>query len=217
MTTSVYRLAPFENRLPKVPTSKKGLSNPIDLFVNVYFEKNKVQWKDPVADPLFIRRVYLDVLGLLPTPNEIKEFNEDKNPKKRDRLVKTLLSKDTVYAQHWLTFWNDLLRNDYSGTGYITGGRSSITPWLYESLTKNKSYDSIVHQLISPSEPSAGFIKGIQWRGTINASQRVEMQAAQNVAQVFLGLNLHLHQFFCKPVENLLCPFRYLKCKKQLN
>ncbi len=190
MTTSVYRLAPFEHRLPKVPTSKKGLSNPIDLFVDVYFEKNKVQWKDPVADPLFIRRVYLDVLGLLPTPNEIKAFNEDKNPKKRDRLVKTLLSKDTVYAQHWLTFWNDLLRNDYSGTGYITGGRSSITPWLYESLTKNKSYDSIVHQLISPSEPSAGFIKGIQWRGTINASQRVEMQAAQNVAQVFLGLNL---------------------------
>ena len=190
LTTSVYRLAPFEHRLPKVPQKRNGLTNPIDLFVDRYYEKNKLKWNKKVDDPVFMRRVYLDVLGLLPTPNEISTFTLDKNPRKRDKLIKQLLTKDTIYAQHWLTFWNDLLRNDYSGTGYITGGRSSITPWLYESLTKNKSYDSIVHQLISPSEASAGFIKGIQWRGTINASQRVEMQAAQNVAQVFLGLNL---------------------------
>jgi hypothetical protein len=190
LTTSVYRLAPFEHRLPKVPQKRNGLTNPIDLFVDRYYEKNKLKWNNKVDDPVFMRRVYLDVLGLLPTPNEISTFTLDKNPQKRDKLIKQLLAKDTIYAQHWLTFWNDLLRNDYSGTGYITGGRSSITPWLYESLTKNKSYDSIVHQLISPSEASAGFIKGIQWRGTINASQRVEMQAAQNVAQVFLGLNL---------------------------
>lgn len=190
LTTSVYRLAPFEHRLPEVPNKRNGLTNPIDLFVDRYYENNKLKWKKTVKDPVFIRRVYLDVLGLLPTPAEISAFTQDKNPRKRDKLIKQLLAKDTIYAQHWLTFWNDLLRNDYSGTGYITGGRSSITPWLYESLTKNKSYDSIVHQLISPSEASAGFIKGIQWRGTINASQRVEMQAAQNVAQVFLGLNL---------------------------
>lgn len=190
LNTSIYRLAPFENRLPKVPAARNGLSNPIDLFVDKYYEKNNLKWKEPVDDRLFIRRVYLDVLGLLPTPDELTTFLKSENPRKRDQLIEKLLAKDTIYAQHWLTFWNDLLRNDYTGTGYITGGRSSITPWLYESLTKNKPYDSIVHQLISPSEASAGFIKGIQWRGTINASQRVEMQAAQNVAQVFLGLNL---------------------------
>ena len=70
------------------------------------------------------------------------------------------------------------------------GGRFAITDWLYESLRTNKPYNLFVQQLISPDEKSAGFIKGIQWRGTVNASQRVEMQAAQNVAQVFLGLNL---------------------------
>ena len=45
-------------------------------------------------------------------------------------------------------------------------------------------------ELISPDKRSEGFIRGIEWRGTVNASQRVEMQAAQNISQVFLGLNL---------------------------
>jgi len=83
-----------------------------------------------------------------------------------------------------------VLRNDYSGTGYITGGRFAITDWLYESLKTNKPYDQFVKELISPDKKSEGFIRGIQWRGTVNASQRVEMQAAQNISQVFLGLNL---------------------------
>jgi hypothetical protein len=104
--------------------------------------------------------------------------------------VEELLQRNDDYAQHWLTFWNDALRNDYTGTGYITKGRFSITNWLYESLKTNKGYDVFVRQLISPDTSSAGFIKGIAWRGTVNASQRVEMQAAQNVSQVFLGLNL---------------------------
>jgi hypothetical protein len=47
-----------------------------------------------------------------------------------------------------------------------------------------------VKELVSPDKKSEGFIRGIKWRGTINASQRVEMQAAQNISQVFLGLNL---------------------------
>ena len=38
------------------------------------------------------------------------------------------------YAEHWLTFWNDLLRNDYAGTGYVDGGRKAITGWLYPAL-----------------------------------------------------------------------------------
>jgi hypothetical protein len=105
-------------------------------------------------------------------------------------LVKELLNRNDDYAQHWLSFWNDALRNDYSGTGYITGGRFAITEWLYESLRNNKPYDAFVKELISPDKKSEGFIRGIKWRGTINASQRVEMQAAQNISQVFLGLNM---------------------------
>ena len=187
---SIYRVAALEPRLPTLPNAPAGITNPIDRFVNVYFQQHKVNWKNVVDDRTYQRRVYLDVVGLLPTPEQITAFVADTRVDKRETLVKDLLSRNTDYAQHWLTFWNDALRNDYTGTGYITGGRFDITTWLYTSLKTNKPYDQFVRELISPTKQSAGFIKGIQWRGTINSSQRTEMQAAQNVSQVLLGLNL---------------------------
>ncbi|CAN5267836.1 hypothetical protein BH09BAC4_BH09BAC4_07170 [soil metagenome] len=187
---SIYRVAALEPRLPVLPAATVDITNPIDRLVNVYFHKNKIEWKSVVDDRTYIRRVYLDIIGLLPTPTQMQAFETSDKPDKREALVKTLLSRNNEYAQHWLTFWNDALRNDYSGTGYITGGRYDITKWLYGSLQKNKPYNWFVRELISPNKESAGFIKGIKWRGTINSSQRTEMQAAQNVAQVLLGLNL---------------------------
>ena len=187
---SIYRVADLAPRLPVLPPATVDITNPIDRLVNVYFNKNKIDWKSVVDDRTYLRRVYLDIAGLLPTPQKIQAFEANTQPDKREALVKELLSRNDDYAQHWLTFWNDALRNDYSGTGYITGGRYDITKWLYSSLQKNKPYNWFVRELISPTKASAGFIKGIKWRGTINASQRTEMQAAQNVAQVLLGLNL---------------------------
>lgn len=99
-------------------------------------------------------------------------FVVDNNPSKRELLVKELLDRNDDYAQHWLSFWNDALRNDYTGTGYITGGRFAVTEWLYDALKTNKPYDVFVRELVSPDKKSVGFIKGIQWRGTVNASQR---------------------------------------------
>ena len=187
---SIYRVATLEPRLPILPAATVDINNPIDRLVNVYFHKNKIEWKSVVDDRTYMRRVYLDIIGLLPTPAKIQVFEADTRPDKREALVKELLSRNGDYAQHWITFWNDALRNDYSGTGYITGGRFDITQWLYASLKKNKPYNWFVRELISPTKESSGFIKGIKWRGTINSSQRTEMQAAQNVAQVLLGLNL---------------------------
>ncbi|NBW03798.1 MAG: DUF1549 domain-containing protein, partial [Cytophagia bacterium] len=187
---SLYRVAALEPRMPTLPKATAGLNQPIDLFVNEYFKKNKISWQKSVDDKTYIRRVYLDVTGLLPSPESISDFVKDTKANKREVLVDKLLANNEGYAQHWLTFWNDALRNDYTGTGYITNGRFGITKWLYGSLKTNKPYDTFVKELISPTKESEGFIRGIQWRGTINSSQSTEMQAAQNVSQVFLGLNL---------------------------
>lgn len=187
---SLYRVAALEPRMPVLPKATAGLSQPIDLFVNDYFKKHKITWPRSVDDKTYLRRVYLDVTGLLPSPENISEFLKDTRPNKRELLVDKLLANNEGYAQHWLTFWNDALRNDYTGTGYITNGRFGITKWLYGSLKTNKPYDKFVKELISPTKESEGFIRGIQWRGTINSSQSTEMQAAQNVSQVLLGLNL---------------------------
>ena len=187
---SVYRVAKLEPRLPALPSDGKGFKNPIDQFVNAYFKDKNIAWPEPINDRTYIRRIYLDIVGLLPPPEIVDAFIMDHDPEKRNKMVEELLQRNDDYAQHWLTFWNDVLRNDYSGTGYITGGRFQITEWLYGALLKNKPYNVFVKELISPDKRSEGFIKGIEWRGTVNASQRVEMQAAQNISQVFLGLNL---------------------------
>src|SRR4029077_174570 len=144
----------------------------------------------PLDDAAFARRLFLDVIGLLPPPDELSAFLDDKTPDKRDRLIRRVLDDPRAYTDHWLTFWNDLLRNDYAGTGYIDGGRKAITGWLYASLIDNKPYDRFVRELLNPKPDAEGFIKGIKWRGVVNASQVPELQFSQNVAQVFLGINL---------------------------
>ncbi|HLO81876.1 MAG TPA: DUF1549 domain-containing protein [Chitinophagaceae bacterium] len=187
---SLYRVAAIEPRQPVLPPASGVYTLPIDRFVNQYFTTKKISWPAAVDDRTYIRRVYLDIIGLIPPADSVDVFVADRSPAKRVRLVQTLLARDHDYSQHWLSFWNDLLRNDYTGTGYITGGRFDISNWLYNSLLINKPYDQFVKQLIAPDSLSQGFIRGIQWRGTINSSQSTEMQAAQNVSQVFLGLNL---------------------------
>jgi uncharacterized membrane protein/mono/diheme cytochrome c family protein len=186
----IFRVADLKPRKPALPPATAQLQNPVDLLVNQYFKKNKVSWTNLVNDRIYLRRIYLDIIGVVPSPEELTAFAQDSRPDKRAIWVRQLLNRNDDYALHWLTFWNDALRNDYSGTGYITKGRSNISDWLYNSLLTNKPYNQFVKELLNPDKASEGFIKGIQWRGVVNASQRTEMQAAQNVSQVLLGLNL---------------------------
>lgn len=177
-------------RWPDLPPAAPGWNHPVDRLLRRQLEAEGLAETPVVEDRVFARRVYLDVIGLPPSPRELTLFLADGRADKRPRLVDRLLADRAGYAEHWLSFWNDVLRNDYRGTGYIDGGRQPITLWLYQALLENKSYDRMVAELVNPTPESAGFIKGIVWRGAINASQTPEMQAAQNVSQLFLGVNL---------------------------
>jgi len=179
----------LEPRRPAVPVARHE-SNPVDRFLDVYFQEHHLKPPPPVSDRVFARRVYLDTIGLLPPPGELQAFVASRNRDKRAALVKDLLSRPAPYAQNWLTFWNDLLRNDYKGTGYVDGGREQITQWLYSALMTNMPYDQFVAELVNPNQQSAGFLNGIVWRGVVNASQMPPLQAAQNFSQVFMGVNL---------------------------
>jgi Protein of unknown function (DUF1549)/Protein of unknown function (DUF1553) len=176
-------------RLPDPPAGSK-LSNPVDLLLAAHLQTQGVDPTKSVNDRVFARRVFLDLVGLLPSPAELDAFVRDSAADKRTVLVRRLLSGREDYAVHWLAFWNDLLRNEYRGTGFIDDGRRQITGWLFRSLYENRPYNRFVHELISPVKGSEGFVKGIEWRGVVNASQRRELQAAQTTAQVFLGTNL---------------------------
>ncbi|MDZ4708978.1 MAG: DUF1549 domain-containing protein [Saprospiraceae bacterium] len=189
-TIKLFYEAPLRLIKPELPASKTASDHDIDRFIHPYFKQQRIKWPKPLSDHQFIRKVYLDITGLLPVPSAVDQFIQDTKPNKRNELIQQLLNDDENYALHWMSFWNDLLRNDYSGTGFITGGRKQISNWLYNSLKKDSSYIEIVRSLINPHPGSAGFIQGIQWRGEVNSSQSPEMQAAQNVSQALLGMNL---------------------------
>ncbi len=186
----IFREAEMALTKPSLEDLDKSFQNPIDQWVDSYFTQEGLNWPKTIDDRRFIRKIYLDIVGLLPDATSVEYFVKDPDPQKRDHLIRRLLEEDEDYALHWLSFWNDLLRNDYSGTGFITNGRKQISGWLYQALYENMPYDTFVHQLIDPSAASEGFIQGIKWRGAVNASQSIELQAAQNISQSLLGINL---------------------------
>ena len=198
----IFPEAPLALEKPSLP-EETSEEHPVDKLVFSYFEKNKIKVSGVIDDRTFIRRAYLDVVGLLPSITQVESFINDDSADKREELIDSLLSDVPNYTQNWLSFWNDLLRNDYSGTGFITGGRKQITRWLYKSLMDNKPYNLMVKELMNPTEESIGFIKGIQWRGVVNASQRTEMQAAQNIGQALLGMNVKCASCLNSFVSNL--------------
>jgi len=177
-------------RAPDLLPSRPGLENPVDRIVDAYFTDHGFTWPGVVDDRTYARRVWLDTIGLLPPPGELEAFLADSTAGKRERLVQRLLDDRQGYAEHWLTFWNDLLRNDYRGAGFIDGGRKQITSWLYTALARNLPYDQFVAELLNPGAAAEGFTNGILWRGAVNASMVPPMQAAQGISQVFLGVNL---------------------------
>jgi len=177
-------------RKPAIPEGPGSFVNPIDRFTAAYFQQHGQSFSPVVADVVFARRAYLDTWGMLPTPTQLARFLDDTQPGKRERLVESLLSNRRNYSEHWISFWNDLLRND-EGVVYH-GERQTITTWLLKALDDNLPYNQFVAALLNPEKPDdpRGYLIGVNWRGDVSASQIPPVQAAQNSAQVFMGVNL---------------------------
>jgi hypothetical protein len=174
------------------PVNWTGWTAPLDRFTAAYLRKQGVAQPVTVDSAVFARRAYLDLWGLLPAPDDVRTFAASTEPNKRARLVAHLSNDPNRYAENWISWWNDLLRND-EGVAYISevAGRKSITPWLLDALEKNKPYNQMVSELLNPTVPSDpdGFLIGVNWRGVVSASQTPPLQAAQNAAQIFVGIN----------------------------
>lgn len=172
----------ISNWKPSLALSKPALPDspephPVDKIVFSYFRAKSIAPPAEATPALQVRRAYLDLWGLLPPPGARANLD-------------TLLANRRNYSGHWISFWNDLLRND-EGVVYH-GERKSITPWLRKALEENLPYDLFVQALLNPVDKSDpdGYLTGVNWRGDVSASQIPVMQAAQNSAQVFLGVNL---------------------------
>ena len=186
--------APLALERPAIPdVVRAGWTTPVDRFTAAYLAGTGGPLPELVGDAAFARRAFLDIWGLLPPPDDLRAFVADANADKRRVLIERLLADNDTYAQHWISFWNDVLRND-EGVNYHseTSSRKSISAWLLSALNRNVPYNRFIEQLLNPAAPGDpdGFLVGVNWRGEVSASQTPAMQAAQNSAQVFLGINL---------------------------
>jgi hypothetical protein len=186
--------APLGLTRPAVPSIVwQAWTSPVDRYIAAYFAERGTSESSIVDDARFARRAYFDLWGLLPPPDALATFLKDTSDDKRVRLVRSLLADNQKYAEHWISFWNDLLRNE-DGVSYYseTAARKSISTWLLASLVANLPYDRFVTKLVDPQSPGdpEGFVTGVNWRGETSAAVTPWMQASQNTAQVFLGVNL---------------------------
>lgn len=191
-------LAPLPK--PADPPGEAGV-HPIDRWLADWWAKEKVQPSILCDDATFCRRAYFDLIGLPPTETDMQQFLVDTGSDKRARLIDALLADNPAYAEGWMAWWCDLLRNDEQTS--IDGLRKPITKWLFAALLNNMPYDRMVAELVNPGNDGPdGYLKGINWRGRVNASQRPPVQAAQNVGQVFMATNIKCascHDHFTRP------------------
>ena len=184
---------------PEPPAISAQVPNPIDCFIAERWrqlpEMPRVHRCD---DATFLRRVYLDVIGVIPTYLQTNHFLASAgSQQRREELVDELLARNTEYAAHWTPFWEDALasQNVLSQGGILT--RGNYRDWIVSSFERNRPFDVMVAELIDPTMPGR---KGAQTQDVLgtqfsieyvrNEDHTVTLQTAANIGQVFLGTSM---------------------------
>lgn len=129
-----------------VPDSTPGVAenNPIDRFLNSQLGPDA----DTLAsDTVFLRRVYLDTVGVLPTAAELRTFLADTSANKRSAAIDRLLDDDR-WADHWTSYWQDVLAENPSILKPTLNNTGPFRWWIYDALLENKPMDRFVTELI---------------------------------------------------------------------
>ena len=126
-------------------------NNYIDELVDAKLKQLKFLPSELCTDEEFIRRAYLDVIGILPTVDVVGEFLADDSPDRRSRLIDKLLERPE-YAKFWSLKWGDLLRLTNAQVG--GDGVYKYHRWVERSLDSNMPYDEFARQLLASSGSS---------------------------------------------------------------
>lgn len=184
---------------PELPQVDVPTVNPLDAFIAARWPAETKKQPPPVCDDAtFLRRAYLDTIGVIPTTTEANKFLAGgANQAKREKLVDVLLARNADYAAHWTAFWEDALasQNVLATGGILT--RGNYRDWLLASFEANRPYDVMVAELIDPTMPRRQGAKTEDVLGSRHAIEYVRnedltvtLQTAANVGQVFLGTGM---------------------------
>ena len=181
---------PEPMRFGKLETNNEytGINNSlIDALVMTALSKEGIRPANLCSDEIFIRRVYLDVNGSLPEPQEVRSFLQSRSPHKRAALINKLLKREE-FADYWSLKWCDLLRVKAEfPINLWPNAVQAYHRWIHDSLRDNMPYDQFARELLTSSGsnfrvPQVNFYRAIQGQEPSTI--------AGAVALTFMGIRL---------------------------
>lgn len=173
--------------------SWKEAANRIDDFIAEDLEEAGLERNSPVADEIFARRIYLDIVGRIPAYSELRRFLESKSSNKRSELIDQLLDSEG-YVSSYYNFWADILRVKSRGRRTIM---VSYQDWIKDSLRENKPYDDFVRELIT----AEGYVWDDPAVGYYLRDAGMPLDNMSNTAQIFLGTRMQCAQCHDHPFD----------------
>ncbi|MGV3722598.1 MAG: DUF1549 domain-containing protein, partial [Actinomycetota bacterium] len=200
---AAYRWRPFEPvRRPAVPhvKLKAWVRNPIDAFIQARREEQGLQPRPPASREILLRRVYLDLTGLSPTPEERRAFLADRSPDAYEKVVDRLLASPR-YGERWGRHWMDVWRySDWDGWGeQVRDSQPHIwqwRDWIVESLNQDKGYDRMLHEMLAADEVAPLDANALRATGFLARNFKLLSRekwledTVDHTAQAFLGLTV---------------------------
>jgi len=172
--------------VPKV-SSGKGVANDLDRFIVAKLEEEKLEPAALSSDDTFVRRVTLDLLGVPPTPEQLREFSADKSADRRARYIDRLL-QHPGWADHWVGYWQDVLAENPGVLKPMLNNTGPFRWYLHEAFLDNRPMDRFVTDLV--------LMEGSKYYGgpagfSMATQNDVPYAAKANiVGQAFMGMNM---------------------------
>jgi len=167
--------------------------NYVDTHTFAKLKQMSIAPSDPCTDFEFVRRAYLDCIGRMPTTAEAKAFLDDKDAKKRDKLIDALVEMPE-FADFWALKWADVLRS--SRKTIQTKGSYGFQAWLRHQFQQNTPWDKVVQTIITAngntySNPPANYYR----------IAKDPQSLAETTAQLFLGVRMQCAKCHNHPFE----------------
>ena len=173
-------------------------SNYIDTHVHTKLHKMRIYPSEPCSDEVFVRRVFLDIAGVLPTEQERNQFVESTSPDKRESLISKLIERKE-FTEMWVMKWAELLQIRSTGNNANQVSYKSALlwyEWLRDKVANNEPFNQIVFDLLAArggtfKNPATNYFK----------LENDVMKRTENVAQVFMGTRIQCAQCHNHPFD----------------
>ncbi len=186
--------------LPERP--KKSISPPtldpagLDSLVEQALAKAKTPVPPVTTDEEFVRRVYLDVTGHLPTIQEMRAFVSARDKQKRAKLIDGLL-QTPAFSDNWARYWRDVISYRAPNENVNQTNFPAFEAWLAEQFVKNRPWDEIAADIITAE--GSNHENGAVSFGLAENAQAVEL--AGEVSRVFMGIQIQCAQCHDHPTD----------------